>query len=573
MRTWTWFRWLFLCEHLAHGAGDPVEPWADLEDLARRKGTEVSTHAYWEQRVFALHKLHPHQEASAVLSWLYLFGLPSETPGQPLVARQIDKAIEIARGGAGEATCARCFALLGFILALGYPPLVGAAHLTLASPATTPRLVFLGTPATPATARLPRDVGPPDPSAAAYVMAAQLGDAVGILASSYLSQKGLMNETLKAPMANQASSMISRKPQLFNTTSSSQHLDLNAGRTGVPEDEEKWRNGLCSSLASESLGPLATQVVDTLSDGGAMAWGDLPEPMAMSSSKRQKDRAFVEHVLADVSNAEASDVAHAATLLEKNLVDVNDLPGVSRRQADVSQLYLRAAHKGDASAALRTAVEHLQRNESEKATPLLEQVTQTSSDSTSSAMAQYYLTRFGNESTEEETRRELAWPHLLRAAELGRPDAELLVAHAHLSPGAQQTAPNSTEAARRYRRLVQPSASADSTASHKDVRKGNLSEIQAFAAYNLGVLSLNSSNNSEEGTCSIEAQELFQQVALSQGHVVRLILALERRAAKLGDLHGALLLAMLLSDMGHELDGSRGGAPLRLAWMVDNQFI
>ena len=72
-------------------------------------------------------------------------------------------------------------------------------------------------------------------------------------------------------------------------------------------------------------------------------------------------------------------------------------------------------------------------------TPLLEQVTQTSSDSTSSAMAQYYLTRFGNESTEEETRRELAWPHLLRAAELGRPDAELLVAHAHLSPGAQQT--------------------------------------------------------------------------------------------------------------------------------------
>lgn len=69
---------------------------------------------------------------------------------------------------------------------------------------------------------------------------------------------------------------------------------------------------------------------------------------------------------------------------------------------------------------------------------MLEQVTQTSSDSTSSAMAQYYLTRFGNESTEE-TRRELAWPHLLRAAELGRPDAELLVAHAHLSPGAQQT--------------------------------------------------------------------------------------------------------------------------------------
>ena len=37
-------------------------------------------------------------------------------------------------------------------------------------------------------------------------------------------------------------------------------------------------------------------------------------------------------------------------------------------------------------------------------------------------------------------------------------------------------APNSTEAARRYRRLVQPAST--STAPHKDVRKGNLSEIQ-----------------------------------------------------------------------------------------------
>jgi hypothetical protein len=36
-------------------------------------------------------------------------------------------------------------------------------------------------------------------------------------------------------------------------------------------------------------------------------------------------------------------------------------------------------------------------------------------------------------------------------------------------------------------------------------------------------------------------------MALSHGHVVRLILALERRAARLGDVPGALLLAMLLS--------------------------
>ena len=41
---------------------------------------------------------------------------------------------------------------------------------------------------------------------------------------------------------------------------------------------------------------------------------------------------------------------------------------------------------------------------------------------------------------------------------------------------------------------------------------------------------------------------MFQQVALSQSHIVRLVLALEHRAVRLGDDHGALLLAMLLSD-------------------------
>ena len=42
-------------------------------------------------------------------------------------------------------------------------------------------------------------------------------------------------------------------------------------------------------------------------------------------------------------------------------------------------------------------------------------------------------------------------------------------------------------------------------------------------------------------------QRLFQDVALSHGHLVRLALALERRAERLKDLPGALLLAMLLS--------------------------
>ena len=53
---------------------------------------------------------------------------------------------------------------------------------------------------------------------------------------------------------------------------------------------------------------------------------------------------------------------------EGNHVDVNNLPDTSRRHADVQALYTRAAEKGEKRAALRTAVEHLQRNETEKAT-------------------------------------------------------------------------------------------------------------------------------------------------------------------------------------------------------------
>jgi hypothetical protein len=61
--------------------------------------------------------------------------------------------------------------------------------------------------------------------------------------------------------------------------------------------------------------------------------------------------------------------------------------------------------------------------------PLLEKVSHQPEEAEEpmAAMAQYYLTRFSNDSnSSEEERRELAWPHLVRAADLGRQDAEAL---------------------------------------------------------------------------------------------------------------------------------------------------
>ena len=58
--------------------------------------------------------------------------------------------------------------------------------------------------------------------------------------------------------------------------------------------------------------------------------------------------------------------------------------------------------------------------------PLLEKVSHqpVAAEEPMAAMAQYYLTRFSDSNSSEEQRRELAWPHLVRAADLGRQDAE-----------------------------------------------------------------------------------------------------------------------------------------------------
>ena len=400
-----------------------------------------------------------------------MFGLPSEK-SEALVERNVDKAIKIAREGAFQSNCARCFALLGFLLGIGFPPLIGAAHLTQDS-AGMPRLTFLGDviaaePATIFSARLPRDIGAPDPSAAAYAIASDHGDAIGVLATSYLSQTSLIDlETFKA-QTKHASSMISRQPH--NRSFCDPRIDL-----------------------SMSLGHLASEVVQN------MTWGELPGPLSETRSSRS-DIAFVEVVLADLENSKASDIARAAALLGD--IDTARLPEIARRNANVEKLLVVAAEKGDQRSALRVAVDFLQSNETEKAKPFLESVSTDESEEALSAMAQYYLVRFvhGNESSPEEARKH-AWPHLVRAADLGREDAQLLVAHAHVSSNEFAETPdarNSSEAARRYRQLVGPK------------HKGNLSEVQTFAAYNLGVLSLESSEtdgkNDSEANRSGEMQ-------------------------------------------------------------------
>eukprot|EP00913_Durusdinium_trenchii_P017022 g16007.t1 len=281
-------------------------------------------------------------EISAAIAWLYLFGLAGESgSSEALVDRDVDRAVEIAREGAFQSKCGRCFSLLGFLLAVGFPPLLGAAHLTEDS-AGMPRLVFLGDVLSDLSiyaARLPRDIGAPDPAAAAYTIASQQGDAIGLLATSYLSQTGLIHlDTYRAPSPNRASSMISRPPHPRRG---------DADKNGDPRSAVRARD---TDLA-RSLGHLASEVLQNLQNTSGRSWGALPGPLSGRSTDRS-DVAFVELVLADVANARAADLARAATH--------EMFQQVALSQSHIVRLVLalerRAAQLGDLHGALLLAM-------------------------------------------------------------------------------------------------------------------------------------------------------------------------------------------------------------------------
>eukprot|EP00928_Gymnodinium_smaydae_P029452 TRINITY_DN22180_c0_g1_i1.p1 TRINITY_DN22180_c0_g1~~TRINITY_DN22180_c0_g1_i1.p1 ORF type:complete len:975 (-),score=136.52 TRINITY_DN22180_c0_g1_i1:198-3122(-) len=534
-------------------------------------------------------------------------------------------------------------------MGLGYPSLVNAAHVAQVPAADDnhiPSLLVLGpdAEAPPAgsddAARLPRDVGPRDPAAAAYALSANAGDALGVLATAHLSRTNLINTTtFQAPGVNLASAVVPRK---------------SVARDG------------CDPLLMALLGKLAEEAIDASSedDETLQPWGASPAPLVAEKAVQAEsdaDTAWLQVVLSDPSSASPDDLALAAAKVEES--GPPPLRGVAAPNS--TELRKTAASRGHSGAALRLAVEHLQQNESNLARPLLEQVASTKDqEQTADAeMATYYLKRYASQEPDADG----AFQHLERAADLGREDAELLVAHKYAS---SNDSANASEAIRRYRRITTNAparsngATSDAGASSAKKRVGELSEVQAFAAYNMGVLLLqenqtsnasakntssspssspsqkpdsssqsdngssknksntsdhsenksfnnesnasnasrsNGSNSSsinvsnasarnvsdgnntsdlsgsldnesstsslpsnetlliappEEPGCSADAQRAFEDVALSRHPTIRLCIALERRAWRFGDTTGALLMAALLSDLGHPLGHS-----------------
>ena len=260
----------------------------------------------------SLRALHPHEEFSAVLSFLYCFGLP------PFLERDIEKAILFAREGAFTAACGRCFTLLGFLLSISFPPLLGASHVAHAKGFP---LFFTDLEMPLPTARLPRDVGLWDAAAVAYAKGSEHLDVFGVLASNYLTASKQFRSDFQAP---RPFGVLSRVPHHH-----------------VPHSE--------TCLKNNALGQVAAEIVEDLAN---RSWSHLPSPL----SSLKEDLSWLQYVLADPNRASEEDLMAAASLLERNDVDFTALAPTARRHS-ATELFRLAAERGDAEAALRQAVE------------------------------------------------------------------------------------------------------------------------------------------------------------------------------------------------------------------------
>eukprot|EP00929_Paragymnodinium_shiwhaense_P072552 TRINITY_DN36826_c0_g2_i1.p1 TRINITY_DN36826_c0_g2~~TRINITY_DN36826_c0_g2_i1.p1 ORF type:complete len:1030 (+),score=352.09 TRINITY_DN36826_c0_g2_i1:304-3393(+) len=242
-------------------------------------------------------------------------------------------------------------------------------------------------------------------------------------------------------------------------------------------------------------------------------FGAAPRPLSEHQAVA-RDKAWLQHLLTAPEAATAAELVRAADRLDAGALTSSEVPNGSPTSEDLRAM---AAQRGDPKAALHAAVEHLRQNETKQAEALLQQVIDTSEEEADVEMARYYLKRYAVDAPNATE----AWPHLLRAAELGRVDAELLVAHAHVgdeeSSGRPGGSGNQSEALYRYRRIVNGSANSSGGSS------GSLSEIQAFAAYNLGVLMLKNSSENQSAAAVAKAEEKVAQAAVAEAKAKELV--------------------------------------------------
>mmetsp|Transcript_26343 Transcript_26343/g.63447 ORF Transcript_26343/g.63447 Transcript_26343/m.63447 type:complete len:701 (-) Transcript_26343:118-2220(-) len=413
--------------------------------------------------------------------------------------RGIDAATTLILRGGDE--CTLCTAMAGFLASIGYPALVNASS---GSIVVTPEgeldvTLRIRSEAAPAAeqARWPPRQSTADFAGSAYALAAFDGDLLGELAHSHFLVSGLMNgDTFEAELSGAA---LERNPAPMTGATCAAAVDLMVGAaTKVVEQPASPLPGVslleAPPAAGTALGLDMLRLLESLSSEG--------------------------------------DADALATLGD---VYFHGNPGVGIRQDSeaAAGMWKQAADQGHTSAAMALAMLHMTTGAVEKAAPYLQQ-TAHDGQGNHKALAQHYLARYGLGRQRDP---EAAGIHLREAADGGDSNAQLMLGHAYGGIEVEGVTPPGGVSKRHAQHYYQQAA-----------RSGRV-----LGKFNAAVLALEEQDARTDAKKCATIYNDLSEVVFSASRDLRLLGAMARRAMDVGNIQGAAVLSMLLSDMGHPM--------------------
>ncbi|KAJ1612197.1 hypothetical protein OJ252_1314 [Cryptosporidium canis] len=469
-------------------------------------------------------------DSYGVLAYLWFYGIPDrrgrlEFPqGWP---RNVDIALRYALKGATKFNCGFCYTLMGLLFAWGYPPLVNNTHGWIGVDNSTTKqdphktsvsknTYFLyhsphkySNEMSPEEVNLPTEKNGFDLVAMNYALASKNKDVFGQLASSYYLRYGLSDISYQYSALEYSSAFsLHRVPR--NLTS----------ETGI--------SSLASSRCIVALEPLIYVASKTLSDNRDVFLPDVSTLLRGNSPKEHDTKHYAEWVKSLAADRDPEGMTSLGELYYYG----HEAGGIARDVNRAAQLWEESARRGDPQGALARAFLNLDGTigTERDSGPYLRQVARYG-EPPAAALANYYIYKLGLEVERNST---IAGEYLKLAADLGDGNAQLILAHAYaggkmgvVPPGGQ----NDTLALKYYKL----SAEGGRTVSY----------------FNSAVLTLKGSDSTyrtEESRC-IASMDYLSHV-VKKNNSVKLLSLLSKRSFENGDMVGALLREMTLSEMG-----------------------
>ncbi|CEM36757.1 unnamed protein product [Vitrella brassicaformis CCMP3155] len=503
---------------------------------------------------------HVASEAYGYLALLYLFGVPDERGnvdfphGWP---RDVDKAVECIIKGS-RLSCGTCYMLAGFLFSIGYPPLVRSSHGWTVDHGSGYQSIYMMFQAvevappyrSPHTRELPKERQGYDLPTMAYSLAQHAGAVMGRLSLSYYFRHELAQQGYKyRHLARSASTSMHRPPINLTATIPPHLLQMDGDSLAILNATTAAEIGAAAHAALHcqvALEALLGVASDSLNEGSDLPAAELITNRLEWKQSQSRWREDYGSEQPRYGSLEYAQLVEDLALREDpdGLAALGELyyhglreGGIPRDIPQAMAYWHRASVLGHCGAAMARALAHIDGayGSTNDSSPYLAQVATKSDDQSQRHMAKHYLSKFGIGGSERNLTR--AGLHLEAAAALGDSSAQLLIGHAYAGADTD----------------VLPADGLNTTRALLWYDKASAAG-RIVAKYNAGVLILQGADvrhRTELQRCEA-AFPLFFEVAMNH-ETVKLLFAHARRAYTLGDVSGALLRAMLLSEIGHPL--------------------